>query len=599
MKQVAAVNRLNGSMPKIGIRPTVDGRRGGIRESLEEVTMNMAHAVAEFLSTNLRHSNGLPVECVVADTCIGGVAEAARTAEKFARAGVGVSITVTPSWCYPTETIDTDPTIPKAIWGFNGTERPGAVYLAAALSAHNQKGLPAFSIYGKDVQDIGDTTITPDVQQKLLQFAKAGLAVATIRGKSYLSMGSVSMGISGCIVDERFFQNYLGMRNEYVDMTEFVRRIELGIYDKEEYERALEWTKKNCKEGEDVNPPELTRTREQKDKDWETVVKMTLIARDLMIGNPQLDGIGYGEEALGRNAIAAGFQGQRAWTDFFPNGDVMEAILSSSFDWNGIREPYVLATENDTLNGITMLFGHLLTDAAQIFADVRTYWSPEAVKRVTGKELEGKAKDGIIHLINSGPAALDGTGRQSVDGQPAMKPYWNITEEEVQQSLEAVQWRPAVDFFRGGGFSTDFTTRGGMPVTMARINLIAGQGPVLQLAEGYTVELPDDVHDKLDQRSNPTWPTTWFVPNLTGSGAFKDVYSVMNNWGSNHGAVSYGHVGSDLITLASMLRIPVSMHNVAEERLFQPSAWSAFGASDRTGADFRACDNFGPLYGNK
>lgn len=599
MKHVEAVNRLNGSMPKIGIRPAVDGRRGGIRESLEEVTMNMAHAVAEFLSSNLRHSNGLPVECVVADTCIGGVAEAARTAEKFARAGVGVSITVTPSWCYPTETIDTDPTIPKAIWGFNGTERPGAVYLAAALAAHNQKGLPAFSIYGKDVQDIGDTTITPDVQQKLLQFAKAGLAVATMRGKSYLSMGSVSMGIAGCIADESFFQSYLGMRNEYVDMTEFVRRMELGIYDKEEYERALVWTKENCKEGGDVNPPELTRTREQKDQDWETVVKMTLIARDLMIGNPQLDGIGYGEEALGHNAIAAGFQGQRAWTDFFPNGDFMEAILSSSFDWNGIREPYVIATENDTLNGITMLFGHLLTNAAQIFADVRTYWSPEAVKRVTGKELEGRAKDGIIHLINSGPAALDGTGTQSVDGQPAMKPYWDITAEEVKQSLEATQWCPAVDFFRGGGFSTDFTTREGMPVTMARINLIAGLGPVLQLAEGYTVELPDDVHDKLDQRSNPTWPTTWFVPNLTGTGAFKDVYSVMYNWGSNHGAVSYGHIGGDLITLASMLRIPVTMHNVAEERLFQPSAWNAFGTSDRTGADFRACDNFGPLYGKK
>jgi L-fucose isomerase len=599
MKHVEAVNRLNGSMPKIGIRPAVDGRRGGIRESLEEVTMNMAIAVAEFLAANLRHSNGLPVECVVADTCIGGVAEAARTAEKFARAGVGVSITVTPSWCYPTETIDTDPTIPKAIWGFNGTERPGAVYLAAALSAHNQKGLPAFSIYGKDVQDIGDTAITPDVQQKLLQFAKAGLAVATMRGKSYLSMGSVSMGIAGCIADESFFQSYLGMRNEYVDMTEFVRRMELGIYDKDEYDRAFAWTKEHCKEGGDVNPPELTRTREQKDKDWETVVKMTLIARDMMIGNPQLDAIGYGEEALGRNAIAAGFQGQRAWTDFFPNGDFMEAILSSSFDWNGIREPYVMATENDTLNGITMLFGHLLTDAAQIFADVRTYWSPDAVKRVTGKELEGKAKDGVIHLINSGPAALDGTGRQSIDGQPAMKPYWNITEDEVKQSLESTNWCPAVDFFRGGGFSTDFTTRGGMPVTMARVNLIAGLGPVLQIAEGYTVELPDDVHDKLDQRSNPTWPTTWFVPNLTGSGAFKDVYSVMNNWGSNHGAVSYGHIGSDLITLASMLRIPVSMHNVAEELLFQPSAWTAFGANDRTGADFRACESFGPLYGKK
>ncbi|MGG1515975.1 L-fucose isomerase [Paenibacillus oryzisoli] len=596
MENGKMINRLQGSMPKIGIRPVIDGRRGGIRESLEDVTMEMAVTVASFLSEHLKHANGLPVECVIADTCIGGVAEAAQAAEKFARSGVGVTITVTPSWCYPTETMDTDPHLPKAIWGFNGTERPGAVYLAAALSAHNQKGLPAFSIYGKDVQDMGDTSIPEDVQVKLLQFAKAGLAVATMRGKSYLSMGSVSMGIAGCIVDESFFQQYLGMRNEYVDMSEFIRRMERGIYDAAEYEKALAWTKENCRIGADVNPPHLTRTEAQKQGDWETVVKMTLIARDMMIGNPKLAELGFGEEALGRNALAAGFQGQRAWTDHFPNGDFMEAILTSSFDWNGIREPFMLATENDTLNGITMLFGHLLTDAAQIFADVRTYWSPDAVKRVTGYELTGRAESGIIHLINSGPAALDGTGRQKKNGQPAMKPFWEITEDEVQQCLEATKWCPAVDFFRGGGYSTDFTTCEGMPVTMARINLIKGLGPVLQLAEGYTVELPDDVHDILDARSNPTWPTTWFVPNLTGEGAFKDVYAVMNHWGSNHGALSYGHIGSDLITLASMLRIPVCMHNVAEERIFRPSTWTAFGVMETAGADFRACANFGPLY---
>ncbi|WP_219836234.1 L-fucose isomerase [Paenibacillus sp. R14(2021)] len=589
-------NRLQGSMPKIGIRPIIDGRRGGIRESLEDVTMEMARSAAAFLSGNLRHSNGLPVECVIADTCIGGAAEAARAEEKFARAGVGVTISVTPSWCYPTETMDTNPARPKAVWGFNGTERPGAVYLAAVLAAHNQKGLPAFSIYGRDVQDIGDTTLTPDVQEKLLQFAKAGLAVATMQGKSYLSMGSVSMGIAGCIVDESFFQRYLGIRNEYVDMTEFVRRMELGIYDKAEFESALSWVKANCREGAEVNPVHLQRTAEQQEADWETVVKMTLIARDLMIGNPKLNAIGYGEEALGHNAIAAGFQGQRAWTDYYPNGDFMEAMLTSSFDWNGIREPFMLATENDTLNGITMLFGHLLTDAAQIFADVRTYWSPDAVKRVTGHQLEGPAAGGIIHLINSGPAALDGTGRQTLDGKPAMKPFWNITEQEVEDCLAAVRWSPAVDFFRGGGFSTDFTTKSSMPVTMARINLIAGLGPVLQLAEGYTVELPDDVHDKLDQRSNPTWPTTWFVPNVTGEGLFKDVYTVMNNWGSNHASISYGHVGGDLITLASMLRIPVSMHNVADDRVFRPSLWSVFGGMDPVGADFRACAALGPLY---
>jgi L-fucose isomerase len=590
------VNRLQGDMPKIGIRPVIDGRRGGIRESLEEPTMNMAKACAQFLSEKLRHSNGLPVECVISDTTIGGVAEAARAAEKFRKEGVGVTITVTPSWCYPLETIDTDPLMPKAIWGFNGTERPGAVYLASALGAHNQKGLPAFSIYGKDVQDIGDSSIPEDVQEKLLRFSKAGLALSTMRSKSYLALGTVSMGIAGCIVDETFFQDYLGMRNEYVDMSEFVRRMEREIYDKDEFQRALAWTKENCHIGADVNPVELKRTPKQKEQDWETVVKMTLIARDLMIGNPRLAEMGYEEEAMGHNAIAAGFQGQRAWTDHFPNGDFMEAILTSSFDWKGIREPYMLATENDNLNAVTMLFGHLLTDSAQIFADVRTYWSPDAVKRVTGQTLKGPAAGGVIHLINSGPAALDGTGEQTINGQPAMKPFWDITNEDVQKCLDATLWCPAVDFFRGGGFSTDFTTRGGMAMTMARINLIKGVGPVLQIAEGYSVELPSEVHDILDQRSNSTWPTTWFVPNVTGEGAFKDVYSVMNNWGSNHCAVSYGHIGADLITLASMLRIPVCMHNIPDDRVFRPSAWTAFGINEPVGADFRACTAFGPLY---
>jgi L-fucose isomerase len=598
LKMNPPVNRLRGSLPKIGIRPVIDGRRKGVRESLEEQTMNMAKMAAKFLSDNLRHPNGMPVECVIADTCIGGVAEAAQTAEKFAREGVGVSLTVTPCWCYGSETIDMDPFIPKAVWGFNGTERPGAVYLAAALAGHNQKGLPAFGIYGRDVQDANDTSIPADVAEKLLLFAKAGLATATMRGKSYLSMGSVSMGIAGSIVDDHFFQNYLGMRNEYVDMSEFVRRIEEGIYDKEEYERALKWTRENCKEGSDLNPVSKQCSREVKDKQWETCVKMALIARDLMIGNPKLAELGYGEEALGHNAIASGFQGQRQWTDHFPNGDFMEAILNSSFDWNGIREAFVVATENDSLNGVAMLFGHLLTNTAQVFADVRTYWSPDAVKRVTGKELTGLAANGIIHLINSGAASLDGTGQQSIDGNPVMKPFWDITPEEAGKCLDATSWRPAsLDYFRGGGFSSNFCTRGGMPITMSRINIIKGLGPVMQIAEGYTVELPQDVHDILNNRTDPTWPTTWFAPRLTGKGAFKDVYSVMNNWGANHGAFSYGHIGAELITLASMLRIPVCMHNVPEEKIFRPSAWSAFGTNDLEGADYRACKNFGPIYG--
>ncbi|MCK9222653.1 MAG: L-fucose isomerase [Limnochordia bacterium] len=591
-------NRLKGSLPKIGIRPIIDGRRKGIRESLEEQTMNMAKSAAKLLTENLRHPNGLPVECVIADTTIGGVGEAAQAEEKFAREGVGVTISVTPCWCYGSETMDMDPHRPKAVWGFNGTERPGAVYLAAVLAAHNQKGLPAFGIYGRDVQDATDTSIPQDVAEKLIRFAKAGLAVASMRGKSYLSMGSVSMGIAGSIVNQEFFQDYLGMRNESIDMSEFTRRIDEEIYDPEEYERALAWVKRNCKEGPDNNPARIQTTRERKDWEWEFVVKMALIAQDLMVGNPRLAELGFGEEAVGRNAILAGFQGQRQWTDHFPNGDFMEAILNSSFDWNGIRQPFLVATENDSLNGVAMLFGHLLSNTAQVFADVRTYWSPAAVKRVTGKELTGLAENGVIHLINSGAAALDGTGEQTRDGNPVMKPYWEISSEEAKKCLDAVSWRPASrDYFRGGGFSSNFATKGGMPITVTRVNIIKGLGPVLQIAEGYSAELPKDVHDILDQRTDPTWPTTWFAPILTGKGPFKDVYSVMANWGANHGAFSYGHIGADLITLASMLRIPVSMHNVSEERIQRPSAWAAFGTSDLEGADYRACKNFGPLYG--
>jgi L-fucose isomerase len=553
--------------------------------------------VADFLSTTLRHPNGLPVECVIADTCIGGVAEAAQTAAKFAREGVGLSITVTTSWCYGSETMDMDPLTPKAIWGFNGTERPGAVYLAAVLAAHNQKGLPAFSIYGRDVQDAGDTRIPADVQEKLLRFARAGLAVATMRGNSYLSMGGVSMGIAGSIVNQPFFEDYLGMRVEVVDMSEFIRRMQEGIYDPREFDMAYAWVRENCPEGTDYNPPAQQRSREQKDADWATSVKMAMIAHDLMVGNPRLAELGFGEEALGHNAILAGFQGQRQWTDFMPNGDFMEAILNSSFDWNGIRQPYIVATENDSLNGACMLFGHLLTSTAQIFSDVRTYWSPAAIQRVTGFAPTGLAEGGVLHLINSGPTALDGTGQMEIDGKPAIKPFWLVSDAEVKRCLEATRWCASItEYFRGGGWSTDFLTRGGMPVTMTRLNLVHGLGPALQLAEGYIVDLPDEVHRLLDERTNPSWPTTWFVPRLTGHGPFRDVYSVMSHWGANHGAICYGHVGADLISLAAMLRIPVFMHNVPEETVFRPSAWNAFGTHDLEDADFRACANFGPLY---
>ena len=422
----------NSYLPTIGIRPTIDGRLGGVRESLEKQTMEQAKAAAKLITSTLRYPNGLPVECVLADTCIGGVAEAAACAEKFAKAGVGVSLTVTPCWCYGSETMDMNPSVPKAVWGFNGTERPGAVYLAAVLAGHSQKGIPAFSIYGREVQDGGDKSLPADVRDKILRFVRAGLTVAMMRGKSYLGMGGVSMGIAGSIVDQSLFEDYLGMRVETVDMTEFLRRMDKGIFDQAEYKKALAWVKQNCPEGKDYNAPKTKRSRKQLDREWEISVKMSLIARDLMVGNPALAKIGFGEEAQGHNAIASGFQGQRQWTDYKPNGDFLEAILNTSFDWNGIRAPYIVATENDGLNGASMLFGHLLTNTAQIFADVRTYWSPESVKRVSGYTLEGPAANGLLHLINSGPATLDGTGQQEIDGQPAMKPFWDITKSEAQ-----------------------------------------------------------------------------------------------------------------------------------------------------------------------
>lgn len=560
--------------------------------------MQMARNLADLLTRNVRHASGEPVECVIADECIGGAAEAASCAAKFAAQNVGLTITVTPCWCYGSETIDMDPLTIKAIWGFNGTERPGAVYLAAALAGHAQKGLPAFGIYGRDVQDAGSTEIPEDVRVKLLRFTRAGLAAATLRGTSYLAMGGVSMGIAGSIVDHAFFERYLGMRVETVDMTEFVRRIEERIYDPAEYERALAWVRANCPEGLDPNPPEKQKTRAQKDADWEFCVKMALIARDLMIGNPRLAELGYPEEARGHNALAAGFQGQRPWTDHFPNGDFLEAILCTSFDWNGIRQPFIVATENDALNGASMLLGHLLTGTAQLFSDVRTYWSPDAIKRVTGYTVTGPAAGGVLHLINSGPSALDWTGEQEIDGAPAVKPWWEVTPEEARRCLDATRWCPGLlGYFRGGGYSTDFQSRGGMPVTMCRINLVQGLGPVLQIAEGETVSLPQEVHDALDKRTDQTWPTTWFAPRLTGKGPFVDVYSVMNAWGANHGAICFGHVGADLIALASMLRIPVDMHNVPDAEVYRPAVWNRFGALDAQGADYRACAAFGPLYG--
>ncbi len=594
------MNRYAIDLPKIGIRPCIDGRRNGVREGLEVQTMNMAKAAGKLIANNIRYPNGDAVEIIIADTTIGGVKEAAACQAKFEKAGVTITLTVSPCWCYSTEVMDFDPQTVKAVWGFNGTERPGAVFLAAVLAAHAQKGLPAFGIYGHEVKDSTDTEIPQDVARKILLFAQAALAAKGMRQNSYLQIGSMCMGIAGSILDQEMMYEYFGLRSESVDETEILRRIDKGIYDHEEFERALKWTKEFCLEGVDCNPADMQFSRAEKDAQWEFVVKSMLIVRDLMIGNPRLAEIGYVEEADGHNAIVAGIQGQRQWTDYKPNFDFLEAMINSQFDWNGLREAFVVGTENDALNAMTMLFEHLLTNRPGIFADVRTFWSPEAVKRVTGKELNGLAKNGIIHLINSGAASLDGTGVVSdQDGNPVIKPFYEMTDADAEACLQVTDWCAADQFyFRGGGYSSHFVhgTRGGMPVTMARLNIVKGLGPVLQLVEGYTCDLEKDVHDKLEQRTSPTWPTTWFAPTLTGKGAFTDVYSVMANWGANHGAFCYGHIGDLLITMASMLRIPVSMHNVASERVFRPAVWSAFGTDDLESADYRACAAYGPMY---
>jgi len=590
--------------PKIGIRPTIDGRWGGVREGLEKQTMDMATAAAKLISENLKYPDGTPIECVISETTIGGGTEAAKCAEQFSKENVCATLTVTPCWCYGSETFDMDSNTIKAVWGFNGTERPGAVYLAAVMSAHAQRGLPAFSIYGHDVQDNNDKSVPADVREKILKFAKCAISVGLMRNKSYVNIGGVSMGIAGSFCDPDFFQKFLGIRAEWVSMIEIYRRITLDIYDQAEYEKALAWTKENCKEGFDVNagkvlPEILTKSKVvPADKDWEFIVKMTLIIRDIMLGNPKLADIGWHEEALGRNAILGGFQGQRQWTDFLPNADFSEAIISSTFDWNGAKQPIPLATENDTLNGISMLFGTLVSDKAPCFHDVRTYWSPEACERVTGKAPTGVAQNGFIHLINSGATALDATGAaKDENGNGVMKPWWDMTEEDIKACTDATDWcRANYEYFRGGGFSSHFRTAAEMPVTMLRVNLVDGVGPIIQIAEGHTAVLEDDIHNAIDVRTDRAWPTTWFAPNLTGEGSFKDVYSVMANWGANHGVTVYGHVGAELITLAAMLRIPVSMHNVSEEKIFRPHAWAAFGTKDLEGADYRACKAYGPLY---
>ena len=595
-----AENRLIGDYPVIGIRPTIDGRRGPlkVRESLEAQTMNMAKAAAKLFEENLKYSNGEPVKVVIADTTIGRVAEAAACASKFKKEGVDITLTVTPCWCYGSETMDMDPMTIKGVWGFNGTERPGAVYLAAVLASHAQKGLPAFGIYGHDVQDATDTSIPADVQEKLLRFGRAAVAAATMRGKSYLQIGSICVGIGGSIIDPAFIEEYLGMRVESVDEVEIIRRMTEGIYDKAEFDKAMAWVKANCIEGFDKNPENMQKTREEKDEQWEFVVKMMCIIKDLMNGNKNLPE-GCEEEMVGHNAIAAGFQGQRQWTDFYPNCDFPESMLNTSFDWNGAREPYVLATENDVLNGLGMLFMKLLTNRPQMFADVRTYWSPEAVKKATGYDIEGVAKEagGFIHLINSGACCLDANGAaKDENGNAVMKPWYEVTEEDQKNIMKNTTWNFAdLGYFRGGGYSSRFETKDQMPATMIRLNLVKGLGPVLQIAEGWTVGLPADVSDKLWKRTDYTWPCTWFAPRVTGEGAFKTAYDVMNNWGANHGAISYGHIGADLITLCSILRIPVCMHNVPEDKIFRPAAWNAFGM-DKEGQDYRACANYGPMY---
>lgn len=586
---------------KIGIRPTIDGRWGGIREGLEEQTVKMAQNAKKLIEENVFYADGSRAEVVISPCTIGGGKEAYECEQYFITQNVTATLTVTPCWCYGSETMDLNPLTTKGVWGFNGTERPGAVYLAACMAAHAQRGLPAFAIYGEDVQDVGMSGITPDVEEKILRFARCALAVGQMRNKAYVSIGSVAMGIGGSFLDANMMQKYFGIRAEWVDMTEILRRIDLEIYDKTEYEKELDWIKSNCKEGKDLNGSvwgQKDFTRKELDAQWEFVAKMTLIIKDIMLGNDKLGEIGRHEEALGRNAILGGFQGQRMWTDYKPNGDFTEAVLNSTFDWNGKKQPIILATESDNCNGLAMLFCNLLTGRASVFADVRTYWSPQAVERVAGAKPAGRAKDGFMHLINSGAAALDGTGAcKNEKGESEMKKWWNVSEKDAKAMLAKTKFSPANrGYFRGGGFSSTFSTEGEMPVTLVRVNMVDGIGYTMQIAEGWTVELPEKVNKLLLDRTDPTWPSTWFVPRLGEGNAFSSVYNVMANWGANHGAFVYGHIGKDLITLASMFRVPVSLHNVADKDIYRPHSWSAFGTKDLESADYRACKNYGELY---
>ncbi len=580
--------------PKIGIRPTIDGRENGVRESLEVQTMTMANTLKSHIENNYCYPDGTPVQVVVAESTIGRYKEATDCEELFEKNNVCASITVTPCWCYGMEVIDLHPTRIKAVWGFNGTERPGAVFLNAVLSAHNQLGLPAFGIYGSEVMDNDRTDIPDDVIPKIDKFIKGALAVGQLKNKSYLQIGGVSMGIAGSLVDFSLFQKYFNMNVVQVDMIEIMRRIDEGIFNPNEFETARAWVSENCTEIPDINKEHLKLTDLEIEEGLDFVTKMTLIIKDMMHGNEWLRNNGYNEEGLGNNSIAGGFQGQRQWTDYLPNGDFSETILNSSFDWNGPKSPTILSTENDALNGITMLFGHLLTNTAQVFCDVRTYWSPEAIKNLGNFTIDENLEDGMLHLINSGSAALDGTGKmRDENGNPVIKPFYDVTDEDMKNCLQATKWPVANrEYFRGGGFSTNYLSEGEIPFTMTRVNLVNGE-PSIQIIEGKSIEISNDLYNAINDRTDPTWPSTFFIPNENTP---LSTYEVMNNWGANHCVLTYGHVGDLFITLASMLRIPVSLHNIEEDRIYRPTMWTHYGTLDKTGSDFRTCEKLGPLY---
>lgn len=602
-----STRRLVGQTPTIAITPVADGRAGAY-ESNVAGTWRMAEKVSRLIESRVRLPDGTAPRVVVAPEIVYGPRSGALAQEYFQREGVSANIWVSRSWSYSDELMSACIGIGSTEWqqaayGLNQTDRPGAVWLKAFCAAMDEKKRPIFSIYNPDLEDeSGD--LSPYVAGRILRFARAAVAAAEMRGKNYLSVGGVSMGIIGSDARRNSFLQTFGMGTVSVDMVAIRGRIDQGFYDHEELESAFKFMKKNFKFSFDES--QGPRPRDLDELIRETL-RMTIIVRDLMIGNPKLASSKVGkaqgfkanvERAQGANAIMAGTQGQRQWTDLYPNFDVTESILNSSFDWNGFRAPFVVATENDSKNGIGMLAANLVSGGmSQLFADIRTNWTPESVKKATGKDISRIAPQGFIDKRNSGAGALEyaldlfglvkgGAGMSVQDVAEAVRADANIQDRLIRDACAGTTYMTAaLEYFPGDGLSSHFRTPGGIPMTAYRYNMI-GDELTCSVVEGATVELPRDVADCIGRITDRTWPETYWVPRGMSS------FEYMSRIGPNHDGNSFGLIGADLLTLNAMLRVPVDMHNVPREDIFRPTFWDRCG-----GDDFRACEKLGPVYG--